>query len=54
MLCPRKRTAIDGKTWWVVYDSDLCKYSTFICFGKYQTKKACQIAIEHYAPKLKF
>lgn len=49
MLCPRKRTAIDGKTWWVVYDSDLRKYSTLTCFGKYRTKKDCQIVIDYYS-----
>lgn len=49
MLCPRKRTAIDGKIWWVVYDTGLQKYSTLVCFGKYRTKSACQIAIDHYA-----
>ena len=48
MLCPRKRTAIDGKIWWVVYDTDLKKYSTLICFCKYRTKSACQIAIDYY------
>lgn len=48
MLCPRKRTAIDGKILWVVYNSDLRKYSTFTCFGKYLTKKSCQLAIDYY------
>ena len=48
MLCPRKRTAIDGEIWWVVYDTDLQKYSTLVCFGKYRTKSACQLAIDYY------
>lgn len=38
MLEPRKRTAIDGKTWWCVFDTELC-------FGKYETKKECKCAI---------
>lgn len=42
---PRKRTAIDGKTWWVVFDTETRKYSNSLCFGRYKTKKACQIAI---------
>lgn len=41
-----KRTALDGRTWWVVWDSKYKKYSTLCYFGKYPTKKACQIAIK--------
>lgn len=47
MLEARQRTAIDGKTWWVVFDTDKQKYSTFLCFGKYKTKRACNIAIQY-------
>lgn len=47
MLEPRQRTAIDGKTWWVVFDTGKQKYSTLLCFGKYKTKRACRIAIEY-------
>lgn len=43
-----KRTAIDGKIWWCVYDIKEHKYSTCLCFGKYKTKKECQIAIDFY------
>jgi hypothetical protein len=47
-LEPRQRTAVDGKTWWVVYDTCNKKYSTLTCFGKYATKKDCQYAINKY------
>lgn len=43
---PEKRTAIDGKTWWCVYDTQRHCWSTYLCHGKYKTRKACQIAIE--------
>lgn len=46
-LEPRQRTAVDGKTWWVVFDTATGKYSTYTCFGKYKTKKDCQYAIDH-------
>ena len=48
MLEPRKRTALDGKTWWCVFDTDTMKWSTLTCFGKYTRKKDCQFAIDKY------
>ena len=45
---PRKRTALDGNTWWVVYDKFSQQYSTLLCFGQYKTKKACEIAIKSH------
>lgn len=45
MFEPRKRTAIDGKTWWCVFDTKTMKFSTLLCFGKYKTKKECSHAI---------
>ena len=45
---PTKRTAIDGKSWWVVFDTKENKYSTFTCFTKYKTKAACKHAIDKY------
>ena len=45
MLIPKKRTALDGKTWWCVYDLNKHTFSTLICFGKYKTKKDCLFAI---------
>lgn len=46
MLEPRKRTALDGKTWWCVFDMDEMRWSTSIFFGRYRTKRACQNAID--------
>lgn len=48
MLEPRKRTALDGKVWWCVFDTNEMKWSTLICFGKYRLKKECQFAIDRY------
>lgn len=45
---PRQRTALDGKIWWCVFNTYTKTWSTFACFGKYKTKKACQYAINHY------
>lgn len=45
---PVKRIAIDGKYWWVVFDKKELKYSTLLCFGRYKTKRRCQIAIDNY------
>ena len=44
-LVPAKRTALDGRVWWVVFDDASGKYSTLLCFGRYKTRKAAQIAI---------
>ena len=48
MLKPRKRTALDGKVWWCVFNTDTMKWSSLTCFGKYRTKKDCQLAIHIY------
>lgn len=48
MLEPRKRIALDGKTWWCVFDTDTMKWSTIILFGKYKRKRDCQFAIDKY------
>lgn len=45
-LVPSKRTAIDGKVWWCVYDLKNGEYSGITYFGKYHTKRACEYAIE--------
>lgn len=47
-LEPRKRQALDGKVYWVVFDTNKMKYSKRMCFGKYKTKKSCQYAIDRY------
>lgn len=48
MLEPRKRTALDGKVWWCVFDTNKNDWSTLICFGKYKTKRECQMRINWY------
>lgn len=48
MFEARKRTAIDGKVWWCVFDLCAMKWSTLWCFGRYKTKRECQIAIDSY------
>lgn len=53
MLEPRKRTALDGKTWWCVFDTVENKWCTFTCFGKYRTKFDCQFAIDCFANRVK-
>lgn len=45
---PRRRTALDGKVWWVVYDRYKQEFSSLTCFGKYKTKRDCQTAIDNY------
>lgn len=40
-----ERTALDGKTWWVVFDRLENRYSNLTCFGKYKTKKDCILGI---------
>lgn len=42
---PRKRTYIDGKVWWCVYDTKENRWSTYLYHGKYKTKKECEYAI---------
>ncbi len=44
----RQRTALDGKIWWCVFNTDTMTWSTFTCFGRYKTKRACQCAINRY------
>lgn len=46
---PVKRTALDGKTWWVVWDNKENQYCTlYNLSGRYKTKRACQFAIDYY------
>ena len=51
MLEARKRTAIDGKVWWCVFDTKNTEWSTLTCFGRYRLKKDCQFAIDYYTKK---
>lgn len=45
-LIPSRRTAIDGRTWWCVYDLKSREYSGITYFGKYKTRRACEYAIQ--------
>lgn len=45
---PVKRTALDKKVYWVVYDTVNHNYSHIVYFGKYRTKKECQFAIDKF------
>lgn len=38
----RKKTALDGKVWWCVYDTYRKGWSTFLCHGKYKTRKEAE------------
>ena len=49
MLEPRQRTALDGKVWWCVFDTEKQKYSTLLCFGKYKKKRDAAYAIQRAA-----
>lgn len=43
-----RRTAIDGKIWWCVYDHLTNCWSTFLCHGKYRTRKEAQEKIARW------
>lgn len=43
---PRKRTALDGRVWWCVYDNERHAWSAFLCHGRYRTRKAALYAID--------
>lgn len=45
-LVPAKRTALDGRTWWCVYDIRSKEFSHIVFFGKYSTRRGCEFAIE--------
>nr|DAG73761.1 MAG TPA: hypothetical protein [Bacteriophage sp.] len=45
---PAKRCALDGKTWWCVWDRLKQTFSSFVCHGKYRTKSDCEIYIAYY------
>lgn len=48
---PRKRTALDGRIWWCVYDTEQREYSSLLCFGKYKLKREAQYAIDWHVKK---
>lgn len=53
MLEARQRTALDGKTWWCVFNIETMSWCTYTFFGKYKTKKACQNAIDLWNKTIK-
>lgn len=48
---PKKRTALDGKTYWCVYDTSKNNWSSYTCHGKYKTREDCQYDIDHTIDK---
>ena len=42
---PIQRTALDGKNYWCIYDMKEKRFSTFLCHGKYKTRKDAEMAI---------
>lgn len=53
-LEPRKRTALDGRTWWVAFNRRTLKYSTIATIGKYRTRRECAEAIATYTETRRF
>lgn len=49
----RKRTAIDGRVWWCVWDNEKGQWSTLTLFGRYKTKRGAELAIKYYEEQLK-
>ena len=41
----KKRTALDGKVWWCVWDKESENWSTFTCHNMYSRKVECDCAI---------
>ena len=40
---PKKRTALDGRVWWCVYDNSRHRWSTDTRHGRYRTRKAAML-----------
>ena len=43
---PKKRTALDGKMWWAIYDNKCGRFSSLIGHGRYQTRRDAQLCID--------
>ena len=50
---PAKRTAIDGKVWWCVFDTERGQFSHYTCHVKYKRKKDCVYDINRANEKYK-
>ena len=48
---PRKRTAIDGRVWWCIFDNARGEWSTLVFFGRYKTRKDAQFYIDYNIKK---
>lgn len=44
---PAKHTALDGRVWWCVWDTERKCWSTFTCHGKYKRRSDALFACEH-------
>ena len=42
-----KRTALDGRAWWCIYDTERHEWSKYTFHGIYKTRRAANIAIEY-------
>lgn len=42
----KKRTALDGKVWWCVWDTKRNGWSTYLYHSRYKTKRDAEIAIK--------
>lgn len=51
---PRKRTALDGKVWWCIYDNLFHRLSTLVIHGRYPRRKDAQFAIDKTPDSEKF
>lgn len=45
---PKKRTALDGRVWWCVWDNERNYWSYYVVHGVYKTKKECEWDIYKY------
>lgn len=47
---PRRRTALDGRVWWVVWDTYNHGFATNpLLFGRFLRRKGCQAQIDYLA-----
>lgn len=45
---PRKRTGLDGKVWWEIWDKDRNEWSTMVRhLFRFRTRKSAQFHIEY-------
>ena len=49
---PRKRIAVDGVSWWCVWDNLRRRWSSFVCHRRYKTKKEAIFYIDKHNKEL--